>query len=251
MSPPVAKSQSISRTSPQHRAFSLIEVLVVLAIIGVLIAFFLPATQRARPAAQRTQCRNNLKQIGLALHNYHDQYGAFPPVYTVDSEGQPLHSWRTLLLPYLDQAVLYERLDLSKPWNDPVNAEAFKTTVPVYQCPSSREPRPKTTYLAIRTDNSVWQTSGEVTLKDITDGTSNTLFVVEVPEEYAVPWMEPRDGNIATVFAFLNADKLVHTGGVHVLIADGAVRFLSANMQADTLRALLTKDGGETVSNDW
>ena len=84
-----------------------------------------------------TTLAQNLKQIELALFNYESTYHALPPAYTVDAEGNALHSWRTLILPYLDQTQLYEKIDLSKPWNDPVNAEAFNTRVPVFQCPST------------------------------------------------------------------------------------------------------------------
>ena len=79
----------------------------------LVIALMLPAQRRAREPARRSQCKNNLKQIGLALHNYHETYGAFPPAYTVDADGKRLHSWRTLILPYLDQAPLYDKIDFS------------------------------------------------------------------------------------------------------------------------------------------
>jgi len=110
-------------------------VLKIVALVFVLmvgVALLLPSVTRGREAARRTQCKNNLKQIMLALHNYHDEYHAFPPAFTTDCDGNRLHSWRTLILPYLDQQQLYTTIDLSKPWNDPANAEAFKTTVHVY-----------------------------------------------------------------------------------------------------------------------
>jgi type II secretory pathway pseudopilin PulG len=100
--------------------------LTVLAILAVVVAMLLPSVRRARPAARRSQCKNNLKQIGLALYNYEADYHAFPPAYTVDADGKPLHSWRTLILPYLDQQPLYARIDLSKPWDDPANARRSK-----------------------------------------------------------------------------------------------------------------------------
>ncbi|MBC8288680.1 MAG: DUF1559 domain-containing protein, partial [Planctomycetes bacterium] len=79
------------------------ETLVTLAILAILTALFLPATRTPREASRRSQCKNNLKQIGIALHNYHEDHGAFPPAYTMDANGQPLHSWRTLILLYLAQ----------------------------------------------------------------------------------------------------------------------------------------------------
>ena len=136
---PFVQQGSASHTSErnQRSALTVIELLVVLAVIGVLIAFLMPATRTGREPARRTQCKNNLKQIGLALYSYHDTYHAFPPAYTVDADGKPLHSWRTLILPYSDQAPLYAKIDLSKPWDDPVNAEAYNTRTPNgYCCPS-------------------------------------------------------------------------------------------------------------------
>ena len=114
-----------------------LKVLGLIFVLLVGLALMLPAVSRgSREAAKRTQCKNNLKQIMLAFHNYHDTYSAFPPAYTTDADGRRLHSWRTLLLPYLDQQKLYSSIDLAKPWNDPVNAEARKSLLHVYSCPS-------------------------------------------------------------------------------------------------------------------
>lgn len=106
--------QEAPANTPTHRhGFSVIKICLAIAIVAISVALFLPATRNVRPAAYRSQCKNNLKQIGLALHNYHDEYQAFPPAYTVDADGKPLHSWRTLILPYMEQkaAVRQDRPD--------------------------------------------------------------------------------------------------------------------------------------------
>src|SRR5688500_4365529 len=110
----------VPRPVPRRRGFTLIELLVVIAIIAVLIALLLPAVQQAREAARRTQCRNNLKQIGLALHNYHDVHNTFPMGYCagmtyVDgaSDTSPGWSWATYILPQLDQGPLYNQFNWS------------------------------------------------------------------------------------------------------------------------------------------
>ena len=115
-----AGTRPIGRVGATLLSLPSIALLVVVA--ALLFAFLVPVTRQARPAARQTQCRNNLKQIGLALHNYADEWKVFPPAYTVDANGKPLHSWRTLLLPYLDQSPLYNRIDFSKAWDDPANA---------------------------------------------------------------------------------------------------------------------------------
>ena len=152
-----------------RRGFRLVELLVVLGIIAILIALLLPAVRTAGPAARRAQCTNNLKQIALALHNYEQAYNALPPAYTVDAEGRPLHSWRTLILPYLEQGPLYQTIDLSKPWNDPANAKALETVLPVFRCPEAVGPQNTTTYLAIAAPNGCLIPRESRRLAEITD----------------------------------------------------------------------------------
>ena len=91
----------------------------VLMCGGILVALLLPAVQASREAARRAQCANNLKQIGLAFHNYHDAHKTFPPAYIPDKDGKPMHSWRVLILPYLEQQALYKRYNFDEPWDSP------------------------------------------------------------------------------------------------------------------------------------
>ncbi len=133
---------------PRRRAFTLIELLVVIAIIAVLVALLLPAVQQAREAARRTQCKSNLKQMGLALHNYSDVARTFPPAYIVGANLDVI-SWGTLVLPYLDQAPLYNLYNCSVPPINEAGSLGFpsavalqnvaliSTALPVFRCPSS------------------------------------------------------------------------------------------------------------------
>jgi len=129
----------------RERGFTLIELLVVIAVIAILIALLLPAVQQAREAARRTQCRNKLKQIGLALHNYHDTHGVFPPGYvdrvsdsTQPSSGDlgPGFAWGTLLLPYLDLSVLFHHIEFEDDATDEHNAGHGRESLDVFLCPS-------------------------------------------------------------------------------------------------------------------
>jgi prepilin-type N-terminal cleavage/methylation domain-containing protein len=130
------------------RGFTLIELLVVIAIIAVLIALLLPAVQQAREAARRTQCKNNLKQIGLALHNYHDVHRLFPPGWiAVNTAGRPsAHEgtsgvgWGAMILPFMEQKNVYELFNSRLPLTDSANAAFLRSQIPSYKCPSDPQP---------------------------------------------------------------------------------------------------------------
>lgn len=235
--------------SPEGRlcGFSLVELLVVIAIIGILVALLLPSVRTSGEAARRSQCKCNLKQILSALHNYQDLYKAFPPAWTVDSDGRRLHSWRTLILPFVDQSSLYERIDLSKPWDDPVNTEAGKTTPGIYQCPSVTTDPGLTVYLAMVGDNAFLRPVTSRTISEITDGTSNTVAVIEVTKQQAVPWMAPQDADPEMFVGLSRPNESHHAGGEHVGMADGAVRFISENLDEKTRNSLCTVADGEAA----
>ncbi len=242
-----------SHLSRQRTGLTWIELVFGLAagvlVTGLVLALMLPSVGRGREAARRTQCKSNLKQIGLALHNYHDTYGMFPPAYTVDADGKPLHSWRTLILPYLEHAPRYNSLDLSKSPDDPANAAEFQYPMPTYSCPSMPTPPGQTTYLAVVTPDSILQPGKSRSLSGIGDGTSNTILVIEVPFEHAVSWMSPQDADESLILQSFQADskQTQHSGGAHALFADGTVRFLSSKIEPATLKALLTANSREQI----
>lgn len=215
---------------------------------GILVALLLPAVQAAREAARRAQCGNNLKQIGLALHNYHEVYKSFPPAYTVDEGGRPLHSWRTLILPFIEQAALYSQIDLNEPWDSPHNQAFHHTLVAQFQCPSAG---PGCAYTAIVGPGTVLSGSKPVAMRDIVDGTSNSIAVVETMPS-GRSWMEPVDLSLDQMTFAPNWSKAEmssgHPGGVQVLFADGSVRFLSNTIDSATLKNLITINDGRVVA---
>ena len=221
---------------------------------GILAALLFPAVQQAREAARRSQCKNNLKQIGLALHNYADTYGTFPPAYIADESGKPMHSWRVLILPFVDQQPLYNAYNFSEPWDGPNNSRLMASMPPIYACPShaSAPGSTNTAYVAPFGEHCIFRGSQPVGITDILDGTSNTLMVGEAANAN-IPWMKPDDVDIRAHPAIGDRDGFSsdHTAGVHFLLGDGSVRFVSQSITQQTLQALFTRDGGEAVGGDF
>ena len=250
--------------APHHAASSsssgtIIIVVILIAVIGtvtvggVLVALLLPAVQAAREAARRMQCSNNLKQVALAMHNYHDAYKAFPPAYTVDADGNKLHSWRTLLLPFIEQASLYDQIDLDKPWDAPENQPIAETVISNYTCPSGPDGMvPYTSYMVIVGSGTIFEDENGMAIENITDGISNTILVVEV-EGQQVPWMEPTDLSLDQMQMAINGGSTEsgsnHPGGVMAALADGSVRFIADTIDPNMLRNLITRNDGQAIGN--
>ena len=234
----------------KRSGFTLIELLVSIAIIAILIALLLPAVQQAREAARRTQCKNNLKQIGLALHNYYDAYHTFPPEFTVDAEGQPLHSWRTLVVPYTEASTFYSKIDFAQPWNEPPNQSLAAVPWSTYRCRSSTFPENHTSYFGISATDAFFAPGVYRRMDDMADGISRTLTTIEVDLERSQPWMKPVDADKALVMSLGPESKLCHGDGMHVGFVDGSVSFLSADTSAEDRRALITVAGGDSVSEE-
>jgi prepilin-type N-terminal cleavage/methylation domain-containing protein len=183
----------LSTKRPRH-GFTLIELLVVIAIIAILIGLLVPAVQKVREAAARTQCKNNLKQIGLALHAYHDSYRVFPP--GVNNGGW---AWSFLVLPYLEQSTVYNKINPNANTLAAArvnNLTTLQTPLIVFICPSDNGPGPLNTnlpftgnvFMAISnypgnggnvSGDGIFAFNSKVRITDITDGTSNTFMVGE------------------------------------------------------------------------
>lgn len=337
----------MSHAPRRTRGFTLIELLVVIAIIAVLVALLLPAVQQAREAARRSTCKNNLKQMGIALHNYHDTTGALPFAWMAGSNLN-LSCWSIMILPYLDQSPLYEKWDSSVPaFNEALaffppasvqgNLEVIRTQLPVYMCPSSVAnevdnytlpansagggvPPVNLNWTAARSDycpatgvrgtfsniaysgfpggsggqrggalNAVGAISsdGITRLRDIQDGTSNTILIAERTGGATIYRKRGQDATYTTLAGpanggawgdFLNGEHWpegslydgtiggggpciincsnmrsigfhsFHVGGIHAALCDGSVRFVSENVSAFIFAGMITRAKGETIS---
>ena len=221
----------------RRNGFTLIELLVVIAIIAILIALLLPAVQQAREAARRGQCRNNLKQIGLALHNYLDTYRVFPPAFVSDisTTDTPGGEWspQARILPFVDQANLYNNMNLDVDYEDPVNAGVATTRVPIYLCPSEPQDRAREsggvaihypinyvynagvwnvwTNSSRRAGDGAFAANAKYSTRDFIDGTSNTIGFSECLA--FTPYNRDGDTGTATVPG--------NSAGVEALVAGG------------------------------
>jgi len=233
---------------------AIVAIPVLICIVGILIALLLPAVQAAREAARRATCRNNLKEIGLALHMYHEQHGSLPPPYLADADGTPMHSWRVLLLPYVGGADLYARYDFNEAWDGPNNRQLAAEIPKVFQCPSATgsSGAETTNFVAVVGPGLLFEANQANRFQDVLDGTSNTIALVESdgPLGAGVHWMSPEDLSVDTVNPMINgqpgpAIASEHTGGAHLLMGDGSVQFMMDSLPAATLRGMLTIDGRE------
>ena len=164
----------------------------------------------------------------------------------MDENGDPLHSWRVLILPFLGEESLYDSIDLSKPWDHPVNAAARGATVPAYRCPGLDHSPEMTTYLAVVGEDCVFNTSAPRTLDEITDGTSKTIAIVEASRDRAVHWMSPRDINADEVLSFSVDSAMSHGDAMMAVFLDVHTRHFSLDQESKKqIRAMLTISGGE------
>ncbi|APZ94759.1 DUF1559 domain-containing protein [Fuerstiella marisgermanici] len=296
-----------TQTRARQRGFTLIELLVVIAIIAILIALLLPAVQQAREAARRTQCKNNMKQLGLAMHNYHDVFLTFP----IGRHNCCWGTWQVPILPYIEQANLYELYqnsggnDATGPrYGSAANLPVTTTRLAALSCPSDKDNRPfsgiTSHNYSVNFGNTGYGQQSDLNgvkfggapfanlkafkMRDLQDGTSNTFLMAEVVQgngtdlrgfgwwgdaSQFTTYLGPNSNLPDRIYSssYCNNEPLqnlpcdvsnstnptmfaarsMHTGGVQVLMGDGAVRFVSENVDLDNWRALSTTKGGEVV----
>ncbi len=226
-----------------------------LAAVATAARMLLPAVGASREAARRAQCVNNMKQIGLAMHNYASTNNCFPPAVLFGPDGKTPYSWRVAILPYLEQASLYNQYRFDELWDGPNNKKLLDKMPALYACPSDDQAVSShfTSYFVPTGPDTIFPPRKEGTgFADITDGTSLTLLVVEAKRE--IPWTKPEDIPIVIDPANFNQSMPpmggTHPGGFDALFADGSARFIKDSIAKQVLRALFTRAGGEVISRD-
>ncbi|MBN2025067.1 MAG: DUF1559 domain-containing protein [Pirellulales bacterium] len=217
--------------------------------LAKIAAVLQPAITEARASAHRMQAMNNLRQIGIAMHNYHEAKKTFPPAAVRDASGKPLLSWRVLILPYVDESGLFEQFHLDEPWDSPHNIKLLEKMPAAYRSPASKLAKPGyTNYLVPVGPGTVFEGAEGTKIQDITDGTSNTIMLVEASDAAAVPWTKPDDwpfdpANPAKDLAGL------YRGFVNVLFCDASARALHNETDPETLRRMFQRNDGKPV--EW
>ena len=234
-----------------------LKVLVAGTSIAVLLILYEStslqlAVERGAPSSR---CRNNLQQIAFALRDYHNLHDSFPPAYIADDDGRPMHSWRVLILPYLDRLDVYEAYDFEEPWNGPNNRKLAEIVVSAFNCPADNQVRPTmTSYLAVVGPDTAWPGSEPTSLADFADEKGSILHVVEVART-GIHWMSPQDLHVPRRAPTVNSPggrgiSSLHLNGANAAFADGSVRFLPETTLPENLRAMLTRSGGEKSDRD-
>ena len=234
-----------------HSREALAVMICVLLFIAAFFTLFMPFVGTPREAARRTACSNNLHNLALALQNYHDVYGLFPPAYIADANGKPMHSWRVLILPFIEQKNLYALYRFDEPWDGPNNSKLHKIELPILLCPSQTGSRPQveTSYVAVVGPRTIWPDEKTTRISDIVDGASETLLIVECRNS-GIHWMEPRDLDYVQMAPGINPPRGIGISSAHPTLvqaafADGSVRAIDEDTPPATIRAMLTRNGRE------
>ncbi|MBX3411846.1 MAG: DUF1559 domain-containing protein [Pirellulales bacterium] len=268
-------------------AFTLVELLVSVAMIGIMIGLLLPAVQAAREAGRQAKCRSNLRQLGIALHSYHDSFGYFPTGCT--ERGRKQLAWSVFILPYIEQENVWRLIDVNRPYTSAANREATTRIIPTYLCPSTaRLEYDRVGYTTGDRNNNGRQDPGEfmgvtdyggiygaampgittlgngvmlydkaIKIVDICDGTSQTVVVAEnTGRGWAHDGEWANGENIFDQYGRINDPDnrdlnemwSDHPGGVQTLFCDGSVHFLRDEMDLKTLEAICTRNGRDVLT---
>jgi hypothetical protein len=228
----------------------------------LLVVLLASAAQRARDEARRVCCLCPLKQLVMGLHNYNQTYGCFPPAYIADRSGKPIHSWRVLVLPFVDEAALYQQYNFNEPWDGPNNRKLLAARPRTFSCEShwnvAKQGDTATDYVAVLGRDAAWQGAAPKKFDDFHGKASDTILLVEAADA-GIPWTQPRDLDLdhppaaaATPSADISSHHISSHGfffhdtwtGAGVALGDGSVKFLPAGAFHDPRFPSFLRVGG-------
>jgi hypothetical protein len=234
--------------------FSLLTLLIVVTIVGILFALVWPAVLAARAAARRMQEANHFKQVGLALHNYYSANDTFPPATIPDAQGKPFRSWRVCISPFLESSDFYHQYQHDEPWDSAANSRLCERyRFGMFFAPDQPPSSHFTNMVMITGPGTMGEEARS--FDDVADDPGETIMLLALkPSD--ILWHEPRDLSINEVTrAPGNPQRILMQGklfpGGACTFVDGSVAWLPADLEYDTLHAMLTISGGEKVDMSW
>jgi hypothetical protein len=243
--------QAALRAAPIEQKGTTLQSTARVPINRDLAAVFTEVPERVRKASRLSQTQNNLKQIALAMHNYHDSYAHLPTQAILGKDGKPLLSWRVAILPFIEQQQLYMQFHLDEPWDSPHNKKWLETMPKTYASPTDPEGTQKyqTHYLGFVGPNAFFEGKQGMRIPaDFPDGTSNTIMVVEASK--SVPWTKPEDIDFDPDKPLPKIGGLFPNGFVAAL-CDGSVRLVSRKISNQTLKYAIMRSDGFPLGPDW
>ncbi|MEX1096780.1 MAG: DUF1559 domain-containing protein [Planctomycetales bacterium] len=240
------------RGAPSSYGMVLAGILIGIVLLGVVVALLLPKRSRAREPAHRSTSKSYLRQLAIAVHNYHETYRSFPVAEQQFDAGAARHGWQTHLLSYLDERLTYDAIDFGRNWDDPANAAPFRTRIVTFQISGVTDTHDARGYPLMHYAGNV-HVLGRVpalTFSDIKDGLHNTILIGEVTEGLRA-WGDP--GNLRDPALGLNRGPATFgsawkDGGVQFAAADHSIHYIASDAAPHVLKALATPDGGELLT---
>jgi len=215
-------------------------------VLGGMVYLFEPAVGSG-PISKRLICQNRLRNIALALENYHEEYGSYPPAWVPDEQGKPLYSWRVLILPYLDNRPLYSAYNLDEPWDSPHNMQYSEADLSFFRCPMNELGAGTTNFVAVITTTGPWRGSEPVSKAELANSEDAVLLVEQHGER--INWAEPRELDLKTLPLKINDPSGKGIGSPHKgeianvsVVKEGRLEILTESMgAAELLRRLQAK----------
>ena len=241
---------------PRLRGYVLFAMLTYVGLCALAAGYMEPAR-----VWKRSLCQQNVKRIVLALHHYQDTYGSFPPVYVADESGKPMHSWRVLVLPFMEQQNLYDLYDFNEPWDGPNNRRLLSALPDEFCCPQQRgRNASETNYVAVVGPATAWPGAEATSHTDFVDGYATTIMLVEVVNS-GIAWTAPQDlaseevlkglcqgGGRVIASGHQISGRLFSPSGAMLGYADGHVEFLTHDVPTEHWRAVLQINDGKPTS---